>query len=197
METAWAWYASRTPDCSSLDSLAYPSVEFVGRAMPWPDWACRAPDGGIHIDRRRARIDVHLAEPPKRRLQFGWTCEFSVKLVDRAWLSLIEDLLADGSVSVGDVFAGGLKLESWKTLHGRDAPALLSSEGWSKTCPTCGDTYSTLHGREFFVDPAARSMPLIVNRSGIFIRRDIFDTRRIPVPNGAFKPAWVSMEDLR
>lgn len=194
-ETAWAWYASQTPDCSPLDRSAYPSIEFSGGAFPWPEWACRAPDGGVHIHHRRLRLDVHLAAPPKRRLQFGWTCEFSVKLVDQTWLSRIEDLLVDADIAIGDVFVAGRKLVSWRTLHGSNAPALLSSEGWSKVCPICGSVYSTLHGREFFVDPAARSMPVIVNRSGIFIRRDVFETRRLPVPIGAFKPDWVFLEE--
>ena len=195
VQTAWAWYALQTPDCSPLDRAAYSSVEFRGRAIPWPDWVCRAPDGGVHIDGRRERIDVHLTAPPKRRLQLGWTCEFGVKLVNRTWLSLIEDLLPDAHISTGDVIVAGRKHESWKTLHGRNAPALLSSEGQSKTCPTCGDIYSTLHGQEFFVDSTARSMPVIVNRSGLFIRKDILETRPLAVPVGAFKPVWVSLED--
>jgi hypothetical protein len=40
-------------------------------------------------------------------------------------------------------------------------------------------------------------MPVIVNRSGIFIRKDVFETRRLPVPAGAFKPSWVSLEDAQ
>lgn len=194
-EETWAWYAAQTPDCSRLDPTAYPSAEFLGQPIAWPDWACRAPDGGIHIDARLARIDVHLARPPKRRLEIGWTCSFGVRLVSSAWLSLIEDLLEESGVAAGDVFVRDRKLTSWKTLHGSQAPALLSTEGRSKTCPVCGNIYSTLHGREFLADPAARSAPLIVNQSGIFVRRDVLEGRRLPTPVGAFKPSWVSLEE--
>ena len=195
-EATWAWYALQTPDCSPLDRSAYPAAQLAERTIPWPDWACRAPDGGVHIDARRSRIDVHIAKTPKPRLQLGWTCEFGAILVRRDWLALIEDLLVDSSISVGEVSVSGRRLDSWATLHGSNAPPLLSTEGWSKTCPTCGSIYSTLHGREFFAARAALSKPVIVNWTGIFIRSDIFEARRLPVPRGAFKPDWVSLEEL-
>jgi hypothetical protein len=108
---------------------------------------------------------------------------------------LIEDLIEEPHTFIGEVVVGGRSVDAWTTLHGRLAPALLSSEGLAKTCPVCGDVYSTIHGRAFFANPTARSMPLIVNRNGIFIRRDVFEKRRLPTPAGAFKPSWVGLEE--
>ena len=166
-DESWAWYAPRTPDCAPLDGSSYPSAEFDGRQIPWPEWACRAPDGGVHIDARCSRIDLRLAQPPKKRLEYTWTCNFGVRLLARTWLSRIEDLVDQHHTFKGDVVAGGQPITNWATLHGRSAPPLLSSDGRSKTCPICGDVYATLHGRVFFADPAARSMPLIANRNGL------------------------------
>ena len=194
-DVSWVWYAPRTPDCAPLDEAAYPSAEFNGRSIPWPDWVCRAPDGGVHIDARCSRIDLHLAKPPRRRLEYTWTCNFGVRLLAQTWLSRIEDLVDPQYMFSGDVVAHGRRIAGWSTLHARSAPPLLSSEGWSKTCPICGDVYSTLQGRPSFTDPAARSMPLIANRAGIFIRKDVFAEREIPTPAGAFEPKVVWLEE--
>lgn len=195
-DTAWAWFAPQTSDCAPLDRRAYPSIEFLGRPIAWPDWACRAPDGGIHIDARRTRLDIHLAKEPKAKLEFTWTCNFGARLVARPWLSLIDDLIdEEDGIFTGEVLRGERTVEAWTSLHGRLAPPLLSSDGQVKTCPICGDVYSMLKGRTFFASPAARSKPLIVNRSGIFIRRDIFEQREIPTPVGAFEPSWVWLEE--
>ncbi len=195
-EAAWAWFAPRTSDCAPLDRRAYPSAEFLGQPIAWPEWACRAPDGGIHIDARRASIDIRLAKEPKAKLEFTWTCNFGARLVTRRWLSLVEDLVDEvAEVFTGAVFRGENKIEAWRSLHSPLAPPLLSSDGQVKTCPICGDVYSMLKGRTFFANPAVLSKPLIVNRSGIFIRRDIFEQRAIPTPVGAFSPSWVWLED--
>jgi len=194
-DPAWAWFASKTPDCAPLDDPFYASDEFAGRSIPWPEWACRAPDGGVHVDARCSQVHVRVVRKPSDQLEFGWTCNFGVRLIARRWLSLIEDLVEEPYTFIGDVVAAGRRLDDWSTLHGRLTPPLLSSEGSSKTCPICGDVYAMIRGRTFFADPRAREMPLIVNRSGLFIRKDIFERRDLPTPAGAFRPLWVRLDD--
>lgn len=113
-DTAWAWFAPKTSDCAPLDHRAYPSIEFLGRPIAWPDWACQAPDGGIHIDARRTSLDIHLAKEPKAKLEFTWTCNFGARLVARPWLSLIEDLIdEEDGIFTGEVLRGERTVEAW------------------------------------------------------------------------------------
>src|SRR4051794_33178756 len=74
----WFRYGLRTAGCVSLDVSAYPSTVYDRQVIPWPDWCCKAPDGGVHIDARVGAIDVHLIAPPEGADEFSWTCNFQV-----------------------------------------------------------------------------------------------------------------------
>jgi hypothetical protein len=167
---------------------------FNRRPLPWPDWACKAPDGGTHANGSLGSIDVRVAHEPTGREEYQWTCEFQVRLLRRTWYSDIADLVDGRSVAVGRVLVGETELADWVTLHGVRPPILHGSEGWSKRCPICGDEYSLLRGRTFFSDPAVLEMPLIVNGSGIFVREDEAIRRNIRTPVGAFKPSLITSE---
>ncbi len=104
---SWLLYAVRTPVCAPLDRRAYPEAVYHDGVTPWPDWACRSPDGGIHTDNRLGSIDVNLAAMPTNRGQISWTCEFQVTLVARSWLSAFEDLIDPDKTWIGQVLVGG------------------------------------------------------------------------------------------
>jgi hypothetical protein len=60
-----------TPRCIPLDHRAYPSTVFDREIVPWPNWCCKAPDGGVHIDARVAAIDE--ARAPRLLSSEGWS----------------------------------------------------------------------------------------------------------------------------
>ena len=189
----WLWYSIRTPRCIPLDHRAYPSTIFDREIIPWPDWCCKAPDGGVHIDARVGVIDVHLAKAPSGRDEVTWTCDFGVLVVSREWLAQIEDLIDGQRIALGQVFVDDRILADWATINEAHAPRLLSSEGWSKVCPICGSPYATLHGKVFFTDPAVVGRPLIISADGIFVREDEVVRRQLRTPTGVYKPTLVEL----
>jgi hypothetical protein len=189
----WLWYAIRTPHCVPLDHRAYPSTVYDGRTIPWPDWCCKAPDGGVHVDARVGAIDVHLSKAPSGPDEVTWTCNFQVLLASREWLAQIEDLIDGRRVALGQVFVDGRALTDWATINEAHAPGFLSSEGRSKVCPICGSIYATLWGKVFFTDPAVAGRPLIIASSGIFVREDEVIRRALRTPTGVYKPTRVGL----
>lgn len=187
----WLWYAARTGRCVPLDSAAYPSTVFQGETTPLPVWVCRSPNGGLHIDHRIGRIDVDAARAPAAGIELNWTCDYGVRVLSRAWLSEIQDLVDETTVFVGDVRRKGRRMENWATLNQQGAPRLFGSEGWADTCPICGSSFSVLRGRLFFADPSVRGRPLIVSRQGVFVREDLALARNLRRPAGSFKPGIV------
>jgi len=188
----WLWYAARTGRCVPLDPTAYPSITDQGEATPSPPWVCRSPNGGLHIDSRLGRVDIDVAKAPPANIEINWTCDYGVRVVSRAWLSEIRDLIDEGTIFVGDVRRKGRRMENWATLNQTGAPRLLGSEGWADSCPICGQPFSVLRGRLFFADPGVRGRPLIVNGQGVFVREDLALGRNLRRPTGSFKPSVVS-----
>jgi hypothetical protein len=176
-----------------LDPGAYASTVYDGEVIPWPDWCCKGPDGGVHVDARVAVIDVHLLRGPSGPDEVSWTCNFQVLLASRRWLAQIEDLIDGRQVALGQVFVNGKPSLDWATINEAHAPGLFSSEGWSKVCPICGDVYATLWGKTFFTDPAIAGRPLIVASSSIFVREDEAIRRGLRTPVGAYKPSLVGL----
>jgi hypothetical protein len=190
----WLWYTQKTSHCAPLDRKAYPSEILDGHPVPWPDWVCRSPEGGGHIDASRSRVDAHVESPPRHRDEVSWTCEFGLFLVARAWLVAIEDLIDERQIFSGDLFMNGVSLGAWATIHGRAMPALSSKSGTTRHCPNCGNIGTAIHGRAFFADPAVLGLPLVVNWNGLFIREDIAASRNLRTPTGAFRPSLVGFE---
>jgi len=190
----WLWYACRTSNCVPLDRDAYPTTVFDGRPYPWPDWACKAPDGGMHPDGSLGTIDIRVARPPKGCEEYQWSCEFQIWILHRGWYSDIADLVDGSTAAIGRVLLGKTELNDWVTIHGVRPPILHGSEGSSKRCPTCGSPYSLLRGRKYFSDRAVLDMPLIVNGSGIFVREDEAIRRNLRTLTGAFKPSLVGLK---
>jgi hypothetical protein len=190
----WRWYASKTSDCVPLDRDAYPTTIYDGRPIPWPDWACKAPDGGVHTSASVGSIDVHVSEAPSGQDEVTWTCNFSVRVVSRGWLAAIEDLIDGKKICLGRLYLNGEELADWATLHEVRSPALIASEGRAKTCHTCGSHYTTLHGRVSFTDPTVLDRPLIIAGSDIFIREDEVIRRNLRTPSGSFKPSLIRFE---
>lgn len=184
----WLWYAPKTRVCVPLDLAAYPTT---GETEPFPSWACQSPNGGIHIDRRVGRIDVEVAKAPTSRIELNWTCTYHVRVVSRAWLNDIRDLIDESRIGVGEIRRRGRALDGWATLHEADAPTLFGAEGWAQQCPVCGSVSAMVAGREFFADPRMVGRSLIVNSRGVFIREDLALVRNLRTPAGAFKPSVV------
>lgn len=187
----WLWHAARTGRCVPLDPAAYPSALFKGEPKPLPAWACKSPNGGLHVDHRLGRIDVDVAKAPPTGIEINWTCDYGVRILSRAWLSEIEDLVDESTVFIGDVRRKAQRMENWATLNQVGAPRLFGSEGWADTCPICGSPFSVLRGRLFFADPSVRGRPLIVNEQGVFVREDLAISRNLRRPAGSFKPSVV------
>lgn len=156
-----------------------------------PAWVCKAPDGGLHVDHRLGRVDIDVAKPPIARIEINWTCDYGIRVLSRAWLSEIQDLIDESRVFVGEVLRGGRRLDNWATIHERTAPSLISSEGRGKICPICGHVFATLRGRIYFADPSVVGRPLIVNGNGVFVREDLALSRELRKPAGAYKPSVV------
>jgi hypothetical protein len=189
----WLWYAIRTPRCIPLDPGAYRSTIYDREVIPWPEWCCKAPDGGVHIDARVGAIDVHLSRAPSGPDEVTWTCDFQVLLASRKWLAQIGDMIDGRRVALGQVFVDGRALPDWATINEARAPGFLSSEGRSKVCPICGSHYATLWGKVFFTDPAIAGRPLIVASKAIFVREDEAVRRGLRTPVGAYKPTLVGL----
>lgn len=189
----WLWYALRTAKCVPLDAGAYPSTVFDREVIPWPDWCCKAPDGGVHIDARVGAIDVHLASAPDGPDEVAWTCNFQVLLASRQWLAQLGDLIDGQQVALGQVLVDGRASTDWATINEARAPGFFSSAGWSKVCPVCGYVYATLHGKVFFTDPTVAGRPLIIASKGIFVREDEVVRRGLRTPVGAYKPSLVGL----
>lgn len=190
----WLWYATETDGCVPLDRSAYAETVFDGGVVPLPEWVCRTPWGGLHIDADLLRLDVDVAEPPGGRDEISWTCDYGVRLIAHSWLDQIRDLIDGARIGLGTLWRNGNAIPGWSTIHERQPPVLLSTEGYVQTCPLCGGSYSILHGREYFSDAAVIGRPLIANSSGLFIREDIARSRRLRTPRGAFEPALVEFE---
>jgi hypothetical protein len=190
----WLWFAIRTPRCIPLDHRMYPSTIFDREVIPWPDWCCKAPDGGVHIDARLGAIHVHLSKAPSGPDEVSWTCDFQVLLATRSWLAQIEDLIDGNKVALGQVIVDGQVLTDWVTINEANAPGFFSSEGRSKICPICGYAYATLWGEVFFTDPAVVASPLIIASRGIFVREDEAIRRGLRTPAGAYKPTHVGLK---
>lgn len=191
----WLWYALRTPDCVPLDHLAYPSIVFDRCPMPHPSWACTAPNGGVHASGAVGQIDVDVTEPPNPQDEWSWTCDYILPLLADSWLTRVRDLVSRDKIHVGLLRVNGEPLKGWATLHeGSPPPRLLATRGHGWACPTCGRSYTVLHGREYFADPAVLQRVMIVNANGIFVREDIALSRDLPTPRGAYDPALVLYE---
>lgn len=190
----WLWYDTETDDCVSLDRSAYAETIFDGSVVPLPEWVCTTPDGGLHIDAGLLGFDVAVAEAPSGRDEISWTCDYVVRLVAHSWLDQVRDLIDETRIGLGTLRLDGAVISGWSTIHERRPPALLATEGHAKTCPLCGGSYTVLHGREYFSDPAVIGRPLIVNSNGLFVREDIAKSRGLRTPRGAFEPGIVEFE---
>lgn len=177
-----------------LDARAYATTTFDGKTVPLPDWVCRAPDGGLHKNAGLLALDVEVAEPPNPRDEINWTCSYVVRLIAHSWLDEVRDLIDEDRIGLGVLRCDGDTVEGWSTIHERRPPALLATEGHAKLCPLCGHSYTVLHGREYFSDPAVIDRPLIVNSNGLFIREDIAKLRNLRTPHGAFEPGLIEFE---
>ena len=193
----WLWYDTETDDCVPLDRRAYAETTFDGRIVSLPNWVCRAPDGGLHINGGLLGLDVNVAEPPGRRDEVSWTCDYVVRLIAHSWLDEVRDLIDAERIGLGTLRRDGEIVPGWSTINERQPPALLATEGYAKACPLCGNSYTVLHGREYFSDPAVVGRPLIVNRNGLFVREDIARSRGLRTPRGAFEPGLVQFEPSR
>jgi hypothetical protein len=174
-----------------LDGDVYPASVHDGRPIPWPPWACRAPNGGIHKDNRIGQIDVHLAAAPKKRDELSWTCEFQVFLIARTWLAEIRDLVDPSKTFVGRAFHKGEELADWATIHEVAPPLSMMKEGHRWSCPVCGEDCNVIYGGLYFADPAVLGRKVIVNGEGIFVRKEEAEQRGLRTPSGAFKPVTV------
>jgi hypothetical protein len=190
----WMWYATETDDCVPLDPTAYAATVFDDMTVPLPDWVCRAPDGGLHRNATLRQLDIDIAELPSQRDEISWTCDFTVRLIAHSWLEDIRDLIDEERIGLGMVRINRQAVFGWSTIHERHPPTLLGTEGHTKSCPVCGASYTVLHGREYFSDPAVVGRPLIANNEGLFIREDIVLDRRLRTPRGAFEPGLVEFE---
>lgn len=190
----WLWYATETADCVPLDPRAYAETVFDRRTVPLPEWVCRAPDGGLHVNGGLLGVDVDVAEPPNVRDELSWTCDYVVRLIAHSWLGQIRDLIDEERIGLGALRRDSKIIGGWSTIHERRPPTLLATEGHAKSCPLCGHSYTVLHGREYFSDPAVIARKLIVNSNGLFVREDIARSRGLRTPRGAFDPGVVEFE---
>jgi len=188
---SWLWYGSKTILAVPLDPMRYESMIFDGWKIPRPGWMCQAPNGGIHIDARVGRIDVHVASEPARRVELNWTKPYSVTIVKSSWFDLVADLINPALVFVGDVLLKGSPLEGCKTLHGIDQPPLLAARMETFSCPICGEFSTWPITKPYFVAPDIGDELLIVNGNGVFVREDVAIERHLRRPNGSYKPTRV------
>lgn len=192
----WVWYCLRTSNCVPLDPEVYPLTVYEGRTLPCPNWVCKRPTGGMHMNARLGQIDIHVSKAPTGRHEMQWSCEFQTSIVAKSWCEGFADLLAQEEVFLGKIFHNGTVLDQWFTIHQPSPPLLLSTEGRIyPTCPICGEEYTTLHGSVYFADRRALDRKVIVNFKGVFIREDEVINRGIRAPIGAFKPRLVKFRE--
>jgi hypothetical protein len=187
-ENRWLWYSSKTSECVPSDRHAYPSTAYDDWRIPWPDWACKAPDGGVHGSSRVGQIDVHVSKAPSDRAEVTWTCDFQIRVISRRWLAEIEDLVDGSKICAGRLLLDGEELADWATLHEVNSPALFATEGRAKTCPICNHHYTTIHGSVSFLEPEVVGRSLILAGNGIFVREEEVVRRSLRTPSGVFKP---------
>lgn len=188
----WRRATPKTDECVRLDLTAYPSVAHVHWQIPWPAWACKGPDGGVHIDARVGQIDIRVAEPPSDRFEINWTRNFGVHVVARRWLSELGDLIDGTSVFAGRLFCGSVELERWATLTSIQPPPLRCTEGHFKRCSTCGSVHTVIWGKTFFDRAETEGRKIFVNQHGIFIHEAEWSARNLRAPEGSFRPSWVT-----
>lgn len=187
----WYWYASRTANAVRVDQKSYPSMLVAGDRLARPDWICTSSSAGIHIDARFGRIDVHVSEPPADRIEINWTKPFALKIIKKTWLGLIDDLFDPNRVFVGDVLLKEKPLAEWQTVHGICEPALRSKKETVAVCAVCGAVNSWPLGKAFFDAPDIDDQSVLVNGSGVFVRKDIVLERNLRRPHGSHKPELV------
>lgn len=190
----WLWYAPETSDCVPLESTAYPNTMFDGRTVPLPSWVCRGPDGGLHLSAQVQSIDVDVAELPNAQDEINWTCNYGVRVLSDGWLNTFRDLLEREPIGIGKLRLKGKIVRGWSTIHERWPPSLLATAGRRKVCPSCGHSYTVLHGREYFADPAVLDREFFVNSNGVFIREDVVQARNLRLPRGAFETSAIEFE---
>lgn len=193
----WLWYATETDDCVQLDRTAYAETVFDGSVVPLPDWVCRTPEGGLHINAGILQLDIEVAQLPGHNDEISRICDYGVRLIADTWLDQVLDLIDGSRIGLGKLRRNGEPIPGWSTIQERQPPDLLSTEGYVQTCALCSGSYSILHGREYFSDRAVIGRPLIVNSSGLFIREDIARSRHLRKPRGAFEPELVEFEPER
>ena len=191
---SWLWYATETDRCIPLDRQAYPSTMFAEQSYPFPEWACRSPNGGLHVNAHLDRIDLEIARAPDTQNEFTWSCEYTIFILSYDWLEEIEDLLRGSQIEPGNLLFKGQTLPRWRTLRSRRPPSLVAKEGYRAICPICGYSCSIIYEGECFSDHSALNAPVIVNDSGIFVREDIAIGRNLRTPRGAFEPSPVTFE---
>lgn len=174
-----------------MDAQVYPSTVYDGQPTPKPDWVCRGPNGGMHIDRRAGRIDIDVAQRPVKRIEINSSEPFQVRVLAEAWLDQIRDLVDESEIFVGEVRKDGKALSGWATVNHRSAPPLIARKGGAIRCTICGSFWMTLWGVTFFTGPNVLGRPLIVNPYGVFVREDLALSRNLRRPSGAFKPTAV------
>ena len=189
---SWLWYKSRAEEGLRLDPFAYPRLKHITGQPVRTEWTCVQPNLVVHDDARIARVDAKVLPPPRAgRFQIGWM-ERRIKVLRRDWADGIADLVDGKRVAFGDISVDGKILPDWVTIHSAGDPPKLSEDCYLQICPNCGGTYTISWGkRDFFADPRAADLPLIVNGSGIFVREDEVKTRALPTPVGAYRPSKV------
>lgn len=190
--TIWSWYSTKVDIPVRLDFNAYPVIILGREALPWPSFGCRAPDGGIHQSASIGAINVNIAAAPSDADEYTWTYPLGVTLIAQSWLDPIRDLLDPDRTFLGLVAVGGKVLENWSTIHEVRPPILKAEEeGRGNFCPRCGFTATTVYRRPYFTDPETRGRPLIMHSSGLMIREDIVQSRKLRTPRGSHPPGRV------
>lgn len=175
-----------------LDAKRYPSIEFDGGRLPHPEWVCQAENGGLHIDARAGRIDVHVASHPVSTMELNWTEPYALNLVARSWVEHWRDLIDSDRVFLGALLLDGDEIEDWMSVHGISQPALKSKKMTEQYCNRCGNLSTWTRGSEFFDEPHIGDQIALVNGNGIYLREDVVRERGIRPPSGSFKPSYVT-----
>jgi hypothetical protein len=187
----WVWYASRSERPVWLDAKCYPSIEFDGRELPRPEWICQAENGGLHVDARAGRIDVHVATRPVPTMEINWTEPYALNLVSKSWADLWRDLVDPDLVFLGTLLLDGQEIEDWMSVHGKRQPALRSKRMTEQLCNRCGNLSTWTHGGEFFNEPYVGDQVVLVNGNGVYLREDVVRERGIRTPAGSSEPSYV------
>jgi len=187
----WVWYASRSERPVHLDANCYPLIEFDGKQLPRPAWICQAENGGLHVDARVGRIDLHVAAPPIPSMEINWTEPYALNLVARSWADLWRDSIDPALVFLGKLILNGQEIEDWVSLHGLQQPALKSRKMTERLCSRCGNLSTWTHGGEYFDDPHIGDQIVLVNGNGVYLRDDLVQKYQIGAPAGSFEPSFV------